>query len=329
MNIEQIHLQSFRNYNESSFSFEPNAIHCLIGKNAQGKTNLIESIYFLSHLHSFRTRQMSDLIQDGKEWMRLQAKVETHGHKEEIKVMINEHQRLLFHHQNPVKKYSDFVGIVNAILFCPDDMLLFKQSPRYRRRLIDMEMVKISKTYTNTLSHYQKVLKERNALLKHKQPDLIYLQILTDQLIDDQLIIMKQRDGFVKRLQKEIVHVYPFFFEEKETIDLQYQTFVSLQKDLKEEMKQLYQQTLPKDLKYQQTTLGIHKDDLCFLYHQKPMSQAASQGQKRSFLLALKLGLAQLIHQTQQEYPILLLDDVFSELDRQRQRQLIEHLPEA
>ena len=94
-------------------------------------------------------------------------------------------------------------------------------------------------------------------------------------------------------------------------------------------MKQLYQQTLPKDLKYQQTTLGIHKDDLCFLYHQKPMSQAASQGQKRSFLLALKLGLAQLIHQTQQEYPILLLDDVFSELDRQRQRQLIEHLPEA
>lgn len=329
MNIEQIHLQSFRNYDNASFSFEPEAIHCLIGNNAQGKTNFIESIYFLSHLHSFRTMQMKDLIQADKEWMRMDAKVETHGHKEDVKVMISDQQRLLFHFNDPVKRYSDFVGIVNAILFCPDDMLMLKQSPRLRRRMIDMELIKISKTYTNTLSHYQKILKERNAVLKQKKIDEIYIDTLTQQLIQDQLIIVSQRQAFIKRLNQELLGIYPFFSQEKEVIEIRYQTFVDIDQPIKEQMEELYRSSLQKDIRYQQTTLGIHKDDILFLYKDQPMVNVASQGQKRSVLLALKLGLAQIIYQTQNEYPILLLDDVFSELDDQRKQQLISHLPKS
>ena len=327
MNIKKIHLHNFRNYDNASFSFDSNAIHCLIGKNAQGKTNFIEAIYFLSHLHSFRTHSMSDLIQSNKEWMRINADIETLGHQEDVKVMISDQQRLLFHYQNPVKKYSDFVGIVNAILFCPDDMLLFKQSPRNRRRMIDIELIKLSHTYTTTLSHYQKVLKERNAALKQNTINEVYIQTLTDQLIEDQLIIMNQRNEFVHRLYKEMMNLYPFFSSEKQTIQLKYQTFVELGENLKERIQIAYQQSFERDCRYKQTTLGIHKDDLLFLFDDKLMSQVASQGQKRSVLLTLKLGLANIIYQAKKEYPILLLDDVFSELDTVRRQQLIEHLP--
>lgn len=329
MNIKHIQLQSFRNYDQSSFSFEPNAIHCLIGKNAQGKTNFVESIYFLSHLSSFRSHQTSDLIQSGKEWMRLSATIETHQHDEDVKVMVSQNQKLLFHYNDPVRRYSDFVGIVNAILFCPDDMMLFKQSPRLRRRMIDIELIKLSHTYTTTLSHYQKVLKERNAALKQIHIDSIYIQTLTDQLIKDQMIIMKQRYSFVQRLYQQMVKLYPFFSNEKETIHLKYQTFVDMNQDLESQMKTIYEQSYEKDCKYKQTTVGIHKDDILFLFEDKLMSQVASQGQKRSFLLAMKLGLAHIIYEAKKEYPILLLDDVFSELDTQRRQQLIEHLPQS
>ena len=329
MNIKYIQLQSFRNYKKSSFSFEENAIHCLIGKNAQGKTNFIESIYFLSHLHSFRTHQMHDLITSQEEWMKIEATIETHQYDEKVKVLVSENQRLLFHYDDPVRKFSDFVGIVNAILFCPDDMLLFKGSPRQRRRMIDMELIKLSHTYTITLSHYQKVLKERNAALKQNHVDSIYIQTLTDQLIQDQMIIMKQRYSFVNRLYKQMVKLYPFFSLEKETIRLEYQTFVDMKQDLQSQMKQAYELSFEKDCKYKQTTLGIHKDDVLFLFDDKLMSQVASQGQKRSFLLAMKLGLSNIIYETKKEYPILLLDDVFSELDTQRRQQLIEHLPQS
>ena len=292
MNVEKLTCFHFRNYETMSFSFTPKCIHFLYGKNAQGKTNLIEVIYFLSHLRSFRTNQLDSMIMHGCKEFCVQATVE-------------------------------FIGIENAILFCPDDLSLFTSSPKNRRRFIDMELMKLSKTYTVTLSSYQKILKQRNQALKQSKVDECLVQIYLDQMIDVQKIIMKQRNEFLNSLMIKARELYPFFSNEKEYIDAKYITFIDLDGD----MKEAYAKVFEKEKKYHQTLIGIHRDDILFELNGKPVCEVASQGQKRSFVLALKLGLAQIIYEKSGQYPILLLDDVFSELDNLRKRQLIEKLP--
>ena len=253
----------------------------------------------------------------------VQAAVESNHRKEELKVIVDHQKKHLFRFQNPVKKYSDFIGIENAILFCPDDLSLFTSSPKNRRRFIDMELMKLSKTYTVTLSSYQKILKQRNQALKQSKVDECLVQIYLDQMIDVQKIIMKQRNEFLNSLMIKARELYPFFSNEKEYIDAKYITFIDLDGD----MKEAYAKIFEKEKKYHQTLIRIHRDDILFELNGKPVCEVASQGQKRSFVLALKLGLAQIIYEKSGQYPILLLDDVFSELDNLRKRQLIEKLP--
>ena len=183
--------------------------------------------------------------------------------------------------------------------------------------------MKLSKTYTATLSSYQKILKQRNQALKQNKVDECLVQIYLDQMIDVQKIIMKQRNEFLNSLMIKARELYPFFSNEKEYIDAKYITFIDLDGD----MKEAYAKVFEKEKKYHQTLIGIHRDDILFELNGKPVCEVASQGQKRSFVLALKLGLAQIIYEKSGQYPILLLDDVFSELDDLRKRQLIEKLP--
>ena len=328
MNLQKLELVHFRNYERSSYQFEPACVHCLYGNNAQGKTNIIEAIYFLSHLRSFRTSHIDSLTMHQKEWMSISAWIESHGHNEQLKIVVSQKKKHLFVYQDPVRRYSDFSGKVNAILFCPDDMLLFQQSPRSRRRFIDMELMKLSHTYTATLSHFQSLLKQRNRLLKQDVLDDLLLNTLTEQMIQDEEIIISQRSKFVKEWMDQSRSLYPFFSEQKERIDAHYQTFVKWD-HLQENLKMAYEKSLERDKQYRQTTFGIHKDDIVFLLNEKPLHEVGSQGQKRSFLLAMKLGLTQIIYEKTQQYPILLLDDVFSELDPIRQKQLIQHLPQS
>ena len=326
MNLISLELFHFRNYEKQSFSFEENCIHCLCGKNAQGKTNLIESIYFLSYLHSFRTRQVSSMVQNDNDFFKIHGLVENKQRKEDLKIVVSEKKKYLYRYQNPVNRFSDFVGIVNAVLFCPDDMIIF-QSPKQRRHLIDMELIKLSKTYTSTLSAYQKLLKERNFALKSHQIDSILIQTYTEQIIEQQQIIIRQRSHFVKDLVDKAKSLYPLFSSGNENIDAYYRTFIEIDDSMKQSLIEAYEKSYEKDVRYKQTTMGIHKDDIVFLLNGKEMDQVASQGQKRSFLLALKLALCQIIYEKSNQYPILLLDDVFSELDDFRKKSLIQSLP--
>lgn len=327
MNVEKLTCFHFRNYETMSFSFEPNCIHFLCGKNAQGKTNLIEAIYFLSHLRSFRTNQLDSMVMHGFHDFYVQGTIESNHRQEELKVVVDHQKKHLFRFKTPVKKYSDFIGIENAILFCPDDLSLFTSSPKARRRFIDMELMKLSKTYTNTLSSYQKILKQRNQALKQNKVDEFLVQIYLDQMIEAQLVIVKQRNEFINSLMKKARELYPFFSNEKEKIDAEYTTFVKIDDDMKNHMNESYKKVWEKEKQYHQTLMGIHRDDVLFTLNEKPVCEVASQGQKRSFVLALKLGLAQIIYEKSGQYPILLLDDVFSELDAFRKQQLIEKLP--
>ena len=327
MNIQTLKFYHFRNYENASFSFEPNCIHVLYGDNAQGKTNVIESIYFLSLLRSFRTSHLQNLIKQGEDSFVIGAQVESKGRREDLKIVVSESKKHLYRFNNSVPKYSSFIGIVNAILFCPDDLNLFSQSPRYRRKFIDMELIKLSKTYTSTLSHYQKLLKERNQALKQYKVDEALIQIYTAQMIDDQKIILLQRNHFIKKLIEKVKKIYPLFSKDQAQIDAVYETFVDLDDHLDDHLQSAYQKTKAKDFQYRTTSVGIHKDDIIFTLNGVPIIEIASQGQKRSVLLALKLALAQIIYEKSNQYPILLLDDVFSELDIERRRRFIQMLP--
>lgn len=329
MNIENLQLLNYRNYESLALSFEKESIYCFIGKNAQGKTNLIESIYYVSHLRSFRTNQLSSLVMHEKKYMQIHMLLESHHRQEDLKILVSDKKKHLFRYQDTVHKYSDFVGICNAILFCPDDLLIFQQSPRLRRRFIDMELIKLSHTYTATLSHFQKLLKQRNKALKADHVDDILIAAFTDQMIQDQKIIISQRFQFIQELMEKARALYPFFSKEQEYMDAEYKTFVNIDNELENNLRKAYEKTIDKDKLYRQTMMGIHKDDILFQLNGQPIHEVGSQGQKRSYLLALKLGLAQIIYEKSGQYPILLLDDVFSELDQTRKAQLIQILPSA
>lgn len=327
MNITSLSIRNYRNYSNIKFQFPTNTIFCIYGKNAQGKTNLIESIYFLSNLRSFRTNQLDSLIQKDTNSFFLEAKIETHGHYEDLKIVVSDSQKHLFHFNNPVRKYSDFIGIVNAILFCPDDMHIFSQSPKMRRRFIDMELIKISKSYTQTLSRFQNVLKERNIALKREKVDDALISVYTDQLINYQKVIILQRNAFIKELLSKARELYPFFSDKEEQIDARYKTFVPVDDDLENHIREKYEHSYEKEKLLKQTLYGIHKDDIEFLLNEKPILEIASQGQKRSYLIALKLALAKIIKEKTGQNPILLLDDIFSEFDNDRKQQLLHQLP--
>lgn len=327
MNIRELKFYHFRNYDKASFSFEENGIHILQGRNAQGKTNVIESIYFLSLLRSFRTNKILNLLQQNQELMHIEAKIETHQKREDLKIILSENKKQLFRFGNPIAKYSSFVGIVNAILFCPDDLMLFSQSPAQRRKFIDMELIKLSKKYTATLSHYQKILRQRNQVLKTLNPDPFLIEAYTEQLIEDQVIIVQQRNQFLEELMEKAKSLYSFFTKDQERMTASYKTFIPIDSDIKENLTKAYKKAYSKDIQYKSTQVGIHKDDFIFFLNGLPVAENASQGQKRSILLSLKLGLAQIIYEKNGQYPILLLDDVFSELDEERRKKLIAMLP--
>ena len=174
MRLETLRLHDFRNYADVNVSFS-DGIHILTGKNAQGKTNLLESILYLSTTRSHRTSEDKDLIKEGEEAFFIKALIAKEQKTEEIRVAVNEKGKNLFIYQNPVNRVSDFIGEFNSVMFCPDDMNLFQASPRVRRRFVDMELSKISKKYVSTLYVASRLLKERNAYLKQERVDRSYL----------------------------------------------------------------------------------------------------------------------------------------------------------
>lgn len=331
MMLSQMSLHNYRNYETADISFSK-GIQLLTGRNAQGKTNILEAILYLSTTRSHRTKNDQDLIRQGNDAFFIKGLVEKGNRKEDIRITVNEKGKNLFVYQNPVTKVSDFIGEFNAVMFCPDDMMLFNASPRVRRRFVDMELSKVSKKYTSTLFTSQKLLKERNSYLKQDVIDDAYLEVVTDQLIDASVIIMKQRFFFLKKLLAKCQEFYGRLTQDDTLLDIEYVSCVPFVEDeavLKEELKKRYQKDLQRDKFSKQTNHGVHKEDFIFKLNDQEINSFASQGQKRSVLLAMKIGMVYMIEDIIHEYPVLLLDDVFSELDETRKMKLLTFLPES
>ncbi|MFV0381060.1 MAG: DNA replication/repair protein RecF [Breznakia sp.] len=330
MILKKLKLVNFRNYKNIILSFDY-GIHFIVGNNGQGKTNLLESIYYLSCTKSHRLKQDKDLIYIGDEFFNVEGIIEKNKKEINIKCYVKEFGKNLFLYRNPVMKVSDFIGFFNAVMFCPDDMNMFNSSPKNRRKFIDLELGKLSKKYTKTLHSYYKLLKERNGYLKQAKIEEIYLDTLEDQMIDLQIIIMKQRYKFLNDILLKSKYFYEQLTNDKSMIRYEYISdvlCVDKEIDIKILLKEKYKKNRKKDIVFKQTTIGIHKDDFIFYINDKEVYKYASQGQKRSLLLSLKLGIVYIIYDILKEYPVLILDDVFSELDDYRRKRLLSLLPE-
>lgn len=324
MKIRTLSLRDFRNIASLSVSFHE-SITVLVGDNAQGKTNLLEAIYFLSTGRSHRVNDEQVCIRLGQESALIKGVIEGSA-PFELKVVLHPQGKSLFYQQTLLKRSSEFIGKMNAVLFSPGDMELFDASPKARRRFMDTELGKINPTYVDLLSKTMKLLKDRNTMLKEKQVDETYLEVVTQRMIGYQVDLIRLRTAFIDRLNVSLNKYFSLLSLSQENIEIKYTGPVAWSVDCEAQLSEKYAKHLERDLFMKTTGIGIHRDDLSFSMNGIPVSEIASQGQRRMIVIALKCALLDVIEETIGEKPILLLDDVFSELDSVRRKALFTTL---
>lgn len=326
MRINEIRLNNFRNYGSLKMRFDKR-INVLIGDNAQGKTNLLEAISFLSTVRSFRIKDETDLIKKDCDVARIEGLIMSPVGEKRLTVMIGQTGKSLLIHKNPVKRTSEFIGQCNAVLFTPADMDFFEAPPKVRRRMMDVELSKLSPAYMENLNQYAKMLKERNLYLKQERPDIEYLEVLSDRLVALQIPIIESRREFLDFITQRVSSLFCKFMEDDFKIDIKYESESDSHIDLAQQISLKMAASLKRDLALKITHVGIHRDDAKFTLNGFDVSSFASQGQKRMLILALKMAILEFIVSKIDTYPILLLDDVFSELDIKKKDKFAQLLP--
>ncbi len=223
-------------------------------------------------------------------------------------------------HQKPVSRSSEFIGKLNAVLFAPSDLELFEAPPKVRRRLMDVEIGKVSPRYMQALSAMMKLLKERNSLLKREHLDNAMLEVLDQQMIEQQLTIIAMRRQFIAKMNESLSRTYSALAEEEAQVSAAYHTITEQTEPdaMREEISRKLLENRDRDRILKTTSSGVHRDDLSFQLNGRDVLSYASQGQRRMIVLAWKLSLIDFIAERLNELPVLLLDDVLSELDQQK-----------
>lgn len=332
MFLKKLTLNHYRNYEQIEFNTN-NSVNLFIGHNAQGKTNLLEAIYVLALTKSHRTHQDKELIQWNQKEAHLHCEVDKKYGACKLDLIISPQGKKARINGLEQKKLSNYVGTMNVVLFAPEDMEIVKGSPGVRRRFMDMEIGQIYPGYLYDLSQFQKILNQRNSLLKQYQSSSAneaMLQIWNEQFVQYSVKIMKKRQNFILKLQKWAEQIHSSITSQHEQLKIQYIPSFQNIEYLDDEIV-LFDQCMLKltEMKNQEIRRGMslagpHRDDLLFYINDKQVQNFGSQGQQRTTALSIKLAEIQLIYEEVGEYPILLLDDVLSELDRHRQTGLIE-----
>jgi DNA replication and repair protein RecF len=324
MLINSLTLNNYRGYKKTSIFFGDN-INFFIGNNGSGKTNLLESIYFLALAKSYKSMD-SSIINTEAEFAKIQAKIQN-DIPINSKIIITQNGKKITFNNQDVNKLSDYIGKIKILAFLPEDMDLIKGSPKNRRFFIDMIIGQIDKNYLLELSNYRNVLKQRNELLKiynaKKSQDLTLLDIYTEQLAKSAEIIVNYRKKFIVSIKSELNNMYHYLAANNKDISFDYQPII--EENILNQLKSKY----PKDIAQKNTSIGPHRDDYVFLIDNIAAKDYASQGEQRVIILAIVLSIANIIMKTKNIKPILLLDDVFSELDYLRQNQLVKYLNDS
>lgn len=334
MIIKSLQLTDYRNYEMLQLNFSP-SINVFIGENAQGKTNVMESIYVLALAKSHRTSNDKELIRWGKEYGKIEGIVENRYGDFPIELTItNKGKKGKVNHLEQLK-LSNYIGQMNVIMFAPEDLNVVKGSPNVRRRFIDMEIGQISSVYLNDLLTFQKILKQRNQFLKNNQGkqniDDVLLDIYTEQYVQAAVRIIRKRFEFIKLLQEWAEPIHQNISRGLENLKIEYSTVKGLDLNWTSEemvtfLKVKLDESKKREIDRGVTLIGPHRDDLIFFVNDYNVQTFGSQGQQRTTALSLKLAEIELMKQETNEAPILLLDDVLSELDDYRQSHLLNSI---
>ncbi len=331
MYIEQLALRNYRNYESLSVEFE-NKVNVILGENAQGKTNVMESIYVLAMAKSHRTSNDKDLIRWDQEYAKIEGRVQKQYSSLPLELIISKKGKRAKCNHMEQRKLSQYVGNMNVVMFAPEDLNLVKGSPQIRRRFIDMEIGQVSPIYLHDMSQYQKILQQRNHFLKmlqiKKLTDQTMLEVLTEQFINMAVKIVSKRFEFLYLLENWAKPIHKGISRGLESLKITYKPSVDVLEDQDlSKMKACFEEKFSKvrmrEIERGTTLFGPHRDDLLFFVNERDVSTFGSQGQQRTTALSVKLAEIELIHSEIREYPILLLDDVLSELDDYRQSHLL------
>lgn len=332
LKLESIELTHFRNYKSLSLSFS-DSVNVFVGENAQGKTNLLEAIYVLAIAKSARTSHDKELIQWGSDYGKIKGRLIRRGAALPLELVITKRGKKARANHLEKQRLSEYVGLCNVVMFAPEDLNLVKGSPVVRRRFIDMEMGQIAPVYLHLLTDYQKVLQQRNAWLRQsfRQPPgaASFLDVLTEELGEHASEIVRRRFSFVRRLNAYAGPIHLEISDGRERLSIRYRStldHVSEEDDrskIREAFAEQSGRLRTRELERGTTLLGPHRDDLKFIVNGRDVQMFGSQGQQRTAALSVKLAEIELIREDVGEYPLLLLDDVLSELDDMRKTHLL------
>ena len=322
MYLNRIHFNNFKNFEEKSFDFSPK-INAFVGNNGRGKTNILDAIYYLSHLKSYFNHSDKLNIRFGEEYFMVEGWFNKDGEEDHIQCGVHIAQKKTA--KRNLKAYdrlSDHVGKFPAVIISPYDRDLISEGSDVRRKFIDSIISQSDATYLAHLIRYNKVLQQRNALLKYfaanRTFDAVQLDIFDQEILQLGEKIYDKRKDFVEDFKPIFQKYYEYISTGKEIVEIEYKS------DLEETTTDYLKQSLVKDKVLQYTSSGIHKDDLKFKISDHPIKKFGSQGQQKSFLISLKLAQLEIIKTQLKVTPILLLDDIFDKLDESRVEQLIK-----
>ena len=324
MLIKKIGLKNFRNHKYLTFDFSDH-LNVITGLNAVGKTNVAEAIYYLSLGRSFRGNDDVDLINKNQEQAEINAIILEGEITRKIKIVIAKTGRTVIINGKNISKLSELSKCVNVILFQPKDVMLFSGPPRDRRNFLDIAISKKYNVYLDYLSRYEKVLKERNDLLKADNIDQTLLDVTTELLIKLSGSIISYRQMYVKDINDILNKITRALTGEKGRFELKYYPFVPYDAHFQENAKKAFKRAEESDFKHKQTSIGIHREDISISLNGRDIATFGSQGENRIAALALKLSPYFLIDDKDKK-PIIVLDDVMSELDNLNQERLIKFL---
>ena len=333
MYFKSIKLNNFRNYKDLELEFDRN-LNLFLGQNAQGKTNLLESLFIMGLGKSFRTNKDQEMIAFGSDFSKASCIVEDdiYNKETEIEIIYKPDGKVIKLDGVKLVKSIDLLENVYVVVFSPDDLRIIKDGPDSRRRFLDRELCQIKPVYYSDLGNYKKIIKERNILLRQNNFDKNLLAVFDESLADYGIRITSERESFTERIRNISGEIHNKISSGKELLSISYESKLKETDDL-EERKELYKKNLSdnleKDIFKGYTSFGPHKDDLKIEVNGIDIRQFGSQGQQRTAALSMKLAEISLIEKETGHKAILLLDDVLSELDKNRQRYLIEAMKDV
>ena len=328
MFIKKLMLINYRNYEKLDINFGK-GVNVFIGDNAQGKTNILEAIYYCAFAKSHRTTRDRELINwnNHESYISLGIAKERLDKKIDIKIL-KDGKKAIKVNSVKINKIGELFGIFNVVMFSPEDLKIVKDSPGVRRRFIDMELCQLNKKYYYNLVQYNKVLNERNVVLKNKNLSEEMLDIYDEQLSSYGEYVIKERLKYFEKLNYYGVQVHKDITSNKENIEFKYQSTIKDLSKIKENFYEALKKSRKKDIEKGISTIGPHRDDFSIFINNVDIKSFGSQGQQRTAVLTIKFASLRIIKEITNEYPVLLLDDVLSELDFSRKRYILSTIGE-